>query len=255
MPRACSASASCRADELDGAAARARRARRRLPQRRVRARCALRGRPFGDRGAPDRAPRRRRPHDPHRPQPQRPGAGRDAPVAEGRRWRRCSALCRDDRQRRAASAPKPTARCRCRATRTCSARSCRRPACGGPAGPKPSSTTRSVPRDTRALDRCQSARHRRRLRRQPAAGSRRTPRRRWASRACRCRRSMRSCRAASSNWRRWKRSAQRDARPAPAGLGPEPVHHRGVRFRRAAGAIHHRQFDHAEQAQSRRRSN
>ena len=42
------------------------------------------------------------------------------------------------------------------------------------------------------------------------------------------------------------------ARPAPAGLGPEPVHQRRIRLRRAAGAVHHRQLDHAEQAQSRR---
>ena len=41
-----------------------------------------------------------------------------------------------------------------------------------------------------------------------------------------------------------------DARPAPPGLGPEPVHERRIRFRRAAGAIHDRQLDHAEQAQS-----
>ena len=42
------------------------------------------------------------------------------------------------------------------------------------------------------------------------------------------------------------------ARPASPGLGPEPVHQRRIRLRGAAGAVHHRQFDHAEQAQSRR---
>ena len=40
--------------------------------------------PFRHRGAPDRTPGRCRPQDPHRPQPQRPDAGGDAAVAEGK---------------------------------------------------------------------------------------------------------------------------------------------------------------------------
>ena len=59
------------------------------------------------------------------------------------------------------------------------------------------------------LGRCQSARQRRRLRRQPAAGARPHHARRSGSAACRCRRPMRSCRAASSRWRRSKRCRRR----------------------------------------------
>ena len=40
-------------------------------------------------------------------------------------------------------------RCRCRATRICSARSCRRPRCGSPVSPKASSTMRVRARETR----------------------------------------------------------------------------------------------------------
>ena len=50
-----------------------------------------------------------------------------------------------DRGRCARRAPRPKARCPCRATPTCSARWCRRRGCGGRAGPRPSSTTRCAP--------------------------------------------------------------------------------------------------------------
>jgi argininosuccinate lyase len=43
-----------------------------------------------------------------------------------------------------------------------------------------------------------------------------------------------------------------DAGPAPAGVGPEFVHDGGIRIRAVACAVHDGQFDHAQQAQSRR---
>jgi argininosuccinate lyase len=100
------------------------------------------------------------------------------------------------------------------------------------------------------VDRCQSARHGRRLRRESRAGSRVHHAalgfgRMQVSSGLRA-----ACRAASSKWRRSKRW------PPACSIcavwpGTCPVHQRRVRVRGAAGAVHHRQFDHAEQAQSR----
>ena len=102
------------------------------------------------------------------------------------------------------------------------------------------------------VGRCQSARHGRGLRREPAARSRAH----HASARLRAHAGFAAVRAALARQVRARRAGgagQRDARPAPPGVGPQPVHDRRIRLRAPARAIHDRQFDHAEQAQPRRR--
>ena len=176
-------------------------------QRRVRARRTLRGRPFRHRGFPDRTSRRRRPQGAHRPQPQRSGPRRDASVAEGKTGDARGSV----QTHRAASVsiapsrdalPMPGYTHLQRAVAVEHGDVVR--------GLRRSVHRRCDPRRRHvALDRRQSARHRRRLRREPASSIAITPRRRSASRACRSRRSTRSCRAASSRWPRSKRCAAR----------------------------------------------
>ncbi len=152
---------------------------------------------------------------------------------------------------RARRAPTRRRRCRCRAIPTCSAPSCRPAGMWWAAWAEAFIDNAMRARDTLDWVDANPLGTRRRLRRQPAAG----PRPHHAGAGLRPhaggRRSTRSCRAASSSWQRIEALGIGGARPAPAGLGPEPVHQRRVRLRRAAGAVHHRQFDHAEQAQSR----
>ena len=223
QPRACRGPAAHRHPERRRAVGSAARTRLSLAEDfrsgALRARCALRGRPFGDRGAPDRAPGRRRPQDPHRPQPQRPGAGGDAPVAEGSPGARC----------RACAASRRRSRWIARGSR-------RRAADAGLHAP---AARRGVvgrhvvgglgrglhrQRGSRAtdagLDRCQSAGHRRRLRRQPAAGSRPHHAGAGLRAAAGVADRTRSCRAASSRWRRIEALGSAPARSASPGLGP-----------------------------------
>ena len=246
------ASASSTAEELAGLRARAGDAGRGFPQRRVRARRALRGRPLGDRGAPDRTPRRRRPQDPHRPQPQRPGAGRHAAVAEGPARRASQALCREVARSRAG--PR-------RGRKRAAAAGLHAPAARGRVvgGHVVGGVGRRLHRQraARAPTRCAGSMP---IRSARAAGyGVNLPldaRPHHAGAGLRAHagvaRSTRSCRAASSRWprsRRWA-SALLDLRRLAWDLSLFTSAEFG--FVALPARVHHRQFDHAEQAQPRR---
>jgi hypothetical protein len=163
-------------------------------------------------------------------------------------WANCAARSRPSRS----TVPKRRRTCRCRATRTCSARWCPRRACGGPAGPKPSSTTRTRAADTFALVDANPL--------GTAAGygvnlplDRATMRRtRWAFARMQISPMYAQLSRGKFELAALEALEQRDARPAPPRMGPvacSPV--REYSFVATACAIHDRQLDHAEQAQSR----